>query len=50
MKDVIGLRRFDCEGIVSFGRGIQDLLALVFFLARWSDAERVRFTTGMRAN
>ena len=50
MNDVVGLRRFDCEGILGYGRSLIALLGLLLFLARWSDADQVHFTTGARAS
>jgi hypothetical protein len=46
---VIGLRRFDCEGLVVPGKDPVSLLATVLFVARWSDGD-VSFSLGDRAS
>jgi hypothetical protein len=47
---VIGLRRFDCAGLVVPGKDPVSLLATVIFLARWSDGDDVTFSLGNRAS
>jgi hypothetical protein len=47
---VIGLRRFDCDGIAVPGKDPASLLATVLFLARWSDGDEITFGLGERAS